>query len=376
MQTQQLALAAAAVLLVGLPAAVTAVTPPEQAQLSIKAMDYQDSQAQASRIGVKALATHWVVPIGQAWALEAGTVVDAISGASPAYYTAPRSFAPVRDTRRARDLKASHYWAHQRITLGQSESKEADYVSRSHMFMYSRSTPDNNTTFDAALARTHDTINPVTQLVVDEKKTVREWLLGLTQVLTPQDLLQVQWVHSSGHGYFSDPYKLLDSRPQNKRMNALSLRWNHHWPDTQTTARWHARVARDSFGIRANTFGLELAQVLSPQWTVTPSARFYTQSGAHFFSPPNPQRPDVPVIPSGFVLGESHISFDQRLAPYGALTAGLKLERKITANTTVDIKYERYRQRNAWSQQGATVKGLDDFNAQFIQVGITHKFGR
>ncbi len=375
MQTQQLALAAAAVLLAGTSNTVTAVTPPEQAQVSIKAMDYQDSQEQAARIGVKALSTHWVLPIGTSWALEAGTVVDAISGASPAYYTAPRSFAPVRDTRRARDLKASHYWANQRITLGQSESKEADYVSRSQSLMYSRSTPDNNTTFDAAIARTHDTINPVTQLVVDEKKTVHEWLLGLTQVLTPQDLLQVQWVHASGRGYFSDPYKLLDARPNHRRMDALSLRWNHHWPATDTTARWHARVARDSFGIRANTFGLDLAQVLSPQWTLTPSARFYTQSAATFFSPPNPQRPDVPVIPAGFVLGESHISFDQRLAPYGALTAGLKLERKITANTTVDIKYERYRQRNAWSRHGATVKGLDDFNAQFIQVGLTHKFG-
>jgi hypothetical protein len=354
---------------------VTAVTPPEQAQVSIKAMDYQDSQAQASRIGVKALSTHWILPIGQTWVLEAGTVVDAISGASPAYYTAPRSFAPVSDTRRARDVKASYYWANQRITLGHSASDEADYISRSHMIMYSRSTSDNNTTFDVAVARTHDTINPVTQLVVDEKKTVQEWLLGFTQVLTPQDLLQVQWVQSSGHGYFSDPYKSLDNRPNQRRMDALSLRWNHHWPDTNTTARWHARVARDSFGIRANTFGLELAQVLSPQWTLTPSARFYSQSAASFFSPPNPKRPQEPFIPPGFILGESHISFDQRLASYGALTAGLKLERKITANTTVDIKYERYRQRNAWSQHGATIKGLDDFNAQFIQVGFTHKFG-
>lgn len=375
MQTQQLAQAAAAVVLVGTSGAWASVTPPAQAQISIKAMDYQDSQAQASRIGVQALSTHGVLPLGTAWALEAGTVVDAISGASPAYYTAPRALAPVRDTRQARDLKASHYWANQRLTLGQSQSQEADYVSRSHSLSYARSTPDHNTTFDAGLAYTRDTINPVTQLVVDEKKTVREWLLGITQVLTPQDLLQVQWVHASGQGYFNDPYKLLDTRPRHRRMDALSLRWNHHWPATDTTARWHARVARDSFGIRAQTLGLDLAQVLSPQWTVTPSARFYTQSSATFFSPPNPQRPDAPVIPVGFVLGQSLISFDQRLAPYGALTAGLKLERKITTNTVVDIKYERYRQRNAWSLQGPTVKGLDDFNAQFIQLGITHRFG-
>jgi hypothetical protein len=375
MQTQQLAMAAAAVVLASASSGVSAVTRPDQAQVSIKAMDYQDSQAQASRMRVKALSTHWVVPVGDAWALELGTVVDAISGASPAYYTAPRSFAPVRDTRRAQDFKASYHWHQQRIMLGQSVSKEADYVSRSHVLMYTRSTADNNTSFDAGLALTRDTINPVTELVVDEKKTTREWLLGLTQVLTPQDLIQVQWVHANGQGYFSDPYKLLDTRPNHRHTNAISLRWNHHWPETDTTARWHARLARDSFGIRANTVGLDLAQALTSQWTLTPSARFYTQSGASFFSPPDPLRPDAPQIPGNFLVGQSHISFDQRLAPYGALTLGLKLEKKINPHTTVDLKYERYRQRNAWSRQDASVRGLDDFKAQFIQLGLTYRFG-
>lgn len=376
MQTQQLALAAAAVVLQGLPSAVTAVTPPEQAQASFKAMDYQDRQDQASRIGVKALSSHWVLPIGASWALEAGTVVDAISGASPAYYTAPRSFAPVRDTRRAQDIKAAHYWRNQRIMFGQTGSKEIDYASRSHVLMYSRSTPDNNTTIDIGTARASDTINPVTQLVVNEKKTVQEYLWGLTQVVTPRDLIQVQWVHANGHGYFSDPYKLLDARPNHKRTDAISFRWNHHLPETHTTARWHARAAQDSFGVRSSTLGLELAQVLSPDWTLTPSTRFYSQSAASFFSAPQPGRPDVPFIPKDFVLGQSHISFDQRLAAFGALTWGLKLEKKISASTSVDIKYERYRQRNAWTLHGPHVEGLDDFKAQFVQLGLTHKFGR
>jgi hypothetical protein len=375
MQIQQLALAASAVVLASTSSTVGAVTRPEQAQVSFKAMDYQDRQQQLSRIGVKALSSYWVVPIGASWALEAGTVVDAISGASPAYYTAPRSFARVRDTRRAQDVKASHYGPNQRIMLGRSESKEIDYASTSHVFMYSRSTPDKNTTVDWGVARTSDTINPVTQLVVNEKKTVQELLLGLTQVVTPQDLIQVQWVHSSGQGYYSDPYKLLDSRPSSRRIDALSFRWNHHRPETQTTARWHARASHDSFGIRAASVGLDLAQVVSPQWTITPSARFYSQSGAYFFSAPNPQMPDVPVIPGDFVLGQSHISFDQRLAPLGALTVGLKLEKKLSANTVVDIKLERYRQRNAWTLHGGSVAGLDDFKAQTVQLGLTHRFG-
>ena len=60
----------------------------------------------------------------------------------------------------------------------------------------------------------------------------------------------------------------------------------------------------------------------------------------------------------------------------GALTLGLKLERKITANTAVDIKFERYRQNNAWSLHGPHVEGLDDFKADIVQLGFTYKFGR
>lgn len=375
MQVQQLALAAGMAVLAGVPASGIAVTRPEQAQVSVKGMDYQDWQRERDRIHVKALSTHWVVPVASSWVLEAGTVVDAISGASPAYYTAPRSFAALRDTRRAQDVKAAYYWDNQRLVLGRGDSRELDYVSRSHVLMYSRSTADNNTTLDLALAHTRDTINPVTRLVVDEKKTVQEFLVGVTQVWSPRDLWQLQWVHSQGRGYFSDPYKLLDSRPSRRQVDSLSFRWNHHWPETHTTARWHARATRDSFGIRSGTVGLDLAQVLPSEWTLTPSVRFYSQSAAGFFSPPAPDRADVPFIPNDFVLGQSHISFDQRLAPFGALTLGLKLEKRITAATTVDVKLERYRQRNSWSFQDRTVQGLDDFRAQFIQFGLTHKFG-
>lgn len=375
MQIQELARVASAALIAGGASVAVAISPPDQAQVSFKAMNYQDRQDQVNRIGVKALSTHWVLPLGGAWSIEAGTVVDTISGASPAYYTSPSSFAAVHDKRQAQDVRAAYHWDNQRIALGQGRSKEVDYLSRSHVLLYTRSTPDNNTTVDLGTAYTQDTINPVNRLVVDERKAVREFLVGVTQVFSPQDLVQWQWVHTRGHGYYSDPYKLLDARPDVRRIDALGVRWNHHMPGTQTTARWHVRAASDTFGIRSGSLGLELARVLTPQWTVTPSARFYSQSSAIFFSPPHPDRPDRPYIPELFVLGQSHISFDQRLAAYGALTWGVKLERKISSNSWVDVKYERYRQRNAWALHGAAVQGLADFNAQFIQVGLTYKFG-
>lgn len=374
MDTRALAMAAAALTALGTELA-QAVSLPEQAQISIKAMDYQDSQEGALRIRVKALSTQAILPVGASWSLEVGSVIDAISGASPAYYTAPQSFADVHDKRRAYDLKAAYHWQGQRLSLGMARSNEADYLSTSHLLGYAASTADNNTTLELGAAITRDTINPVTQQVVNQKKDSHDLLISLNRVLTPSDLVQVQWVHTQGRGYYSDPYKFLDTRPDHKRANAIAMRWNHHMPDTRTTARWSARATHDSFGIRSATLGLDLAQSLPAQWTLTPGVRFYSQSSARFFSPPSPSGKGYPVIPPDFQLGQTPISFDQRLAAYGALTWALKLEKQLTPHTQIDIKLDRYQQRNAWSLHGPEVTGLAHFKARYIQLGLTHRFG-
>lgn len=374
METRDLLVAASLVLGSGIHDIALANSPPDQARVGIKAMDYRDSQPGADRMRVQALSTQMVLPLGASWSLEASTVVDAISGASPAYYTSPASFASVVDHRKAWDLRVSYYWAGQRLLMGYLRSAESDYLSRGQVLRYSVNTADNNSTFDIGVARASDHINPANAIVENERKSSHEWLLGLTQVLSPQDLLQLQWVRFEGRGYFTDPYKFLDSRPDRKRLDALTVRWNHHMPKQGVTARWHARLADDSFGIRSATLGLDLATTAG-QWTLTPGFRFYSQSSAYFFSPPDPSRPALPAFPPGFVLQESRLSFDQRMAAFGALTWGLKLEKKLSDNTSLDFKFERYLQRNPWTLHGATVKGLADFRARIVQVGWSYRFG-
>lgn len=371
-------LAAAAALVLGAAAAApaTAVTVPTEGEAGFRYLQYEDRQPGNARITVRGYAADVLAPLSDRWVLEAYGVIDAISGASPAYYTAPESLVSLTDRRRALDARLSYYAHRQKFTLGLAESRESDYDSSSVSVLYSGSSSNQNTTWTAGASATRDRIDPVNRRVSGARKQVNEVLLGLTQVLTPVDIVQLQVTHGDGRGYFSDPYKLFDLRPDTKRQTALLLRWNHRFEPQDATLRTSARAYRDSFGVRSTTLGADWAQQLPHGWTITPSLRLYAQTPARFFAPPDPAEPDRPNLPEGYRFGRSLISMDQRLAGLGALTAGVKVEKRVASHASLYFKIEHYEQRTAWDWMGGGGSALRDFKARTLQVGYTYRWNR
>ena len=117
-------------------------------------------------------------------------------------------------------------------------SEERDYRSRAASLDMRWSTPDNNTTLYAGAGLTRDDINPVNGVVENEHRRTDEYMLGITQAWTKNDLVQLNIGHVSGRGYFNDPYKLVDKRPRQRgtRQTALA-RWNHHIEPLGVTIR-------------------------------------------------------------------------------------------------------------------------------------------
>ncbi len=368
---QSLSMAAAVVLHVG---ATQASTAPTQGRVGLKWMNYQESQQGLSRMGVQARSAFVTLPLNPQWVLDASAVVDDISGASPTYYTEPQSFAQVEDQRKAQDLRLSWYNDLQRWTLGSAQSAENDYHSRNVAVSFQQTTPDRNTTWDLAYARSHDHISPVNRIVDTQTKRTYELLAGATWVLSPQDLLQTSLTRSSSQGYLNDPYKFFDIRPRSRTVNAVSLRWNHHFDHKDIVQRLSARWSKDSFAVRSVTLQGEWSHSLAHGWSLTPLLRYYSQSGAYFFSPPDPLHPERPQMVPGAQLGVTLMSFDQRLAAFGALTRGLKIDKKLNDQTTLDLRLDHYTQKNRWSLLGKPPAGLADFKATFVQVGMTHSF--
>jgi hypothetical protein len=367
------ALLAAALLLPGL--AVQAEEPPERSTLSVKYLNYEESQSGLDRVHVDSPSVALVTPIASAWSLAGSLTSDHVSGASPRYHTAISGASRMKDTRRAGDIAITRYLPNGSVTVGAAYSTEHDYVSRALSLTGTVSSADKNTSWSFGIGGSDDAIDPVNLVVSGESRQTVNVMAGVTQVLTPHDIAQLTLTRSQGHGYYSDPYKMLDNRPRERNQNTLMARWNHYHEGSGGTTRLSYRYYTDTFGIRAHTLGAEYVQPLADGWRITPSVRYYTQRAASFyFDPVYDARLGAP-FPPGYVFGGTQFSSaDQRLSGFGAVALGIKVAKEISRYWTVDLKVEAYQQRGAWRAFGSGSPGLDAMRARSIQFGLTRQW--
>ena len=349
---------------------------PESAFVAVKVQAYNDWQPGLDRIKVVAPSIYVLAPFAGTWSIESTLVHDSISGASPRWHSNISGASRMEDKRTAVDVKVTRYFDRWSVGLRGSNSTENDYRSNAVALEARLSSPDNNTTWVAGVGVTRDTINPVNELVVNEKKDVTDVMLGVTQTWTKNDLVQANLSYVRGRGYFNDPYKLADIRPRSRDQTIALLRWNHFIEGdnaalTGTTVRSSYRFYSDTFGVRAHTAQVEWVKPINDRFSVMPSARYYTQSAANFYFDPVYD----PEIGEPFPVGNpKYFSPDTRLSAYGAITLGAKVEWRIDQRWTADVKYERYEQRSAWRLGGNGSPGITKFSAQFVQLGISRRF--
>lgn len=348
----------------------------DEPSLQVKWLDYQERQEGLDRMGVKAWAARASFNLNDAWGLQAYTVVDAISGASPVYYASPSAFASVTDRRKASDLRLVHVRGPYKWAVGASASKENDYTASGKQVQVSRSSDDQNTTWDFGWSASRDRVSPVNKVVQSAPKHSDEQLLGVRWNASQVDALQLQWTRSALSGYLSDPYKFLDNRPDQRTQSSLMFRWSRHFPDKDSTLRWTTRGVHDTWGAHSWMSQADWSLPLSTGWRITPSVRYYTQKQARFFSAPMADAPLMPHIPDDFVFGSSALSMDQRLSAFGALTLGMQLDWTINPQNQINLRFDAYRQRGAWATLQTGTRGMADFNAHFVQVGWSYFWGR
>ncbi len=342
--------------------------PPERGSLAIKYLDYFDRQPGTDRIRVKATAIGLVAPISPEWSMAATTTTDGISGASPAFHNS--AITKMKDRRNAGDAALTRYFSNSSITFGANYSKESDYISKGLSLNASLSSEDRNTTWTAGVGVSNDNINSNNKVAKNKDKHVDDLLIGITQVLTPTDIIQFNFGLSKASGYLSDPYKAFDKRPE-KDSHTLTTRWNHHVEKFDASTRFSYRYYSDNWSIRSHTFGLEYAQNLSDGWSITPALRIYSQSAAKFYVDAGPiDFPFPPNPPEGALF----YSEDQRLSAYGARTFGIKISKNLGDDWIIDFKYENYEQRGSWRLFGEGSKGLLPFLARSYQIGISRSF--
>lgn len=374
----------ASLLLPGLAAltggtAAHAEVAPEATTIAFKYGHYADSQPGLNRISVNAPQVYIQAPLSPEWAIEGSMVSDSVSGASPRMHTQVSGASRMSDERKAGDMKLTRYMARSAVSASVAYSTEHDYTSRALGLEGRWSSENNNRTWVLGVGGSSDTIDNTgngVNTAINQHKRTRELMAGITQVLTPADVAQFNLTRSVGSGYYNDPYKSFDVRPDQRNAWIALARWNHHIERFDAALHTSYRHYQDTFGVTAHTLGVEWAQPVG-SWTFTPGVRYYTQSAASFYLDPvfNAQGgydERATIVRTAGTAGAK--STDQRLSGFGAVTLSIKASHALTPRTTVDLKLEHYRQTAGLRLGGAGSPGLAPFSANFVQVGLTHRF--
>jgi len=287
--------------------------------------------------------------------------IDSHTGASGRYTAAPNQL-PVdkgfKDHREAYDLGVTLPVSETlKLSLGGNASSETDYSSYSARASLAKDLNGKNTTLSLGFNYERDSIRPFTgvpralsymgDMIVGGAKVKQVYSLvaGVTQVLTPGWLVQVNYSFGTSRGYMTDPYKIFtlvdtvtgdpfyyiyEKRPERRTRSSVyaATKFAIGSAVTDASVRWY----HDSWGIDSMTYALSEHMPLGTAAYVEPGLRFYRQTAANFFyhylgiDNPTP----------------AYVSSDSRLGRFHAWTFGLKAGAHLTRSLELYGAAERY----------------------------------
>lgn len=362
------ALLAAALALPGvMPASAVAQTAPDQGVVAMRTFDYRDWQPGAERMNVRSPSLYLLKPISDSLSFEGSLVYDAMSGASPLYFNtlSGASGVGITEYRTAGDARVTKYYDRFAVGGAFAYSSERDYLSRAWSVDVRTWTADKNRTWAFGLGRARDNVNPVNGITQGRHRETYDVLAGVTQNLHANAVVQSNVTYSDGRGYYDDPYKPFDRRPDTRRVLAWLTRYNQYVPAADASLRLSYRLLLDSWGANSNTVEVEWVQALPHGFTLTPGLRYVTQQHADFFY--------GPPLGNGLKPGRPYTA-DTRLSAFGAFTPSLRVGKQFADGWSADVAMSVYRQKSSWHLGGDGSPGLLEFSARWFELGVQKTF--
>lgn len=318
----------------------------------------------------------------ESWEVQASAAVDIISGASPRLVTNQSgkpvqviSGASVDDRRNTGDVKLTKRFGEFSLAGSLAYSDEEDYNSRAFGVEARQDLNQRNTTLIAGYGQSKDRVGSSDDPTLDEPRDVKEYLVGLTQVLSPTALVSSTIAWSRGRGWYNDPYKLTftffpsgppllvpDIRPDHRNSVAWLTRFRHHFPSAGGTLQADYRFFHDDWGITAHTLEVAWAHAINDRWTIRPALRYYTQDAADFYSP-TVTKPPAAVHSS-----------DQRLASFGGLSPSLRVILRFDDKTTFEATAGYVQNSRQFHLGGGGSDAFETLRAYYGLIGVTRAF--
>jgi len=333
-----------------------------------------------NRIQVKSNSALANVDIGTDNTLKVMGVTDSVAGATPTGERAATVKSPVpvswmTDHRKAVNADFAHQFSRVNVDVGYGQSTESDYTSRGWSLNTVTNFNQKSTLMLLGLAGTNDTIHePILGWGRDRSKTGLQGVIGVTQVLTPDDTLTANLTIGHQSGYLNDPYKLVsttmlyqdtgtyytvpENRPRDRNQGSLYLGSNHNFSTLDGALETSYRLYHDSWGVTSHTLGLRWLQNFGEHVVLEPSLRYMYQSAADFYH----YNLDAAGVVTRFdATGETgsgsgpYYSSDYRLSRLHTVDLGIKVTWKVMKHLSVDVSYDSY-----------TMRGLDSLTPKAV----------
>jgi hypothetical protein len=336
--------------------------------------------------------------------LTLGLTVDALTGATPngalpqpfvqtftkpsgrnTFSTEPGEF-PTDDSFRDTRVAITAEWQQPvgrlfTISGGISGSAEYDYLHLGANAKLSRDFNNRNTTLSGGFAYSNDELDPVGGIPepLSQMRNVRadddgppsgratqdtkeglDRVVGLTQVISRNLLVQLNYSYSESTGYLNDPYKILsavdpvtgeavpitlppgiegpshlnyyENRPDSRAKHSLYAQGKYYMSGKVLDTSY--RYMTDDWEIDSHTLDVKLRLPFGDTRYLEPHVRLYTQSAADFYRISLTDGEPLPV----------YASADYRLADFDALTAGIKFGWKTRGGNDMSMRLEYYGQ--------------------------------
>ena len=274
------------------------------------------------------------------------------SSGSPVYTIAPGQL-PVDPNYHDQRVAAGGDWQLPlsrlaRVNVGGKLSWEHDFLSVTGSAAYTRDFNQKNTTLSVGLSDEADLLRPIggapvpgSEYALFHKQGNRSkngvgLVLGATQVFSERWVSQLNLSVDHFRGYLNDPYKIIsiidaagnpggylyEQRPDARTRRSVYLENRFGWRRASTA--FSLRYMNDDWGIRSET-----AQLRVRWWNsqhdryLEPTARYYRQTAADFYSP------WLLTTATQYV----DASADERLGAFHATTFGLKYGIKASGSS-------------------------------------------
>ncbi len=314
-------------------------------------------------------------------------IYETMSGATP-WYVVPdadgdpiqvMTGATVEDSRTDVLATGRLYFDDARASLSGGGSFEKDTLSVNGGLSSEHHFNDNNTTLGGGVGFAYDRIEPVDTdrfplRPKDENRSATTAFLSLEQVLTATSVIQSSLTYRHNRGFLSDPYKrvlvagdpIADSRPDSRNQGAWLTRYRHHFKALGGSLHADYRFFLDDWEMTSHTLELAWYQDVWRTLQLVPSFRYYSQSQAEFYGPFFAN-----------MRSDGHYSSDYRLAPYGAMSAGLKATGEFdlwSLHFRTVLAYERYISGGDYALGKVDLENPGLVSYHLISLGLTIRF--